>query len=45
MSEIVDHYGSQFQFVSEIRNNDFDFYESRAQNIFVSSHYDYELDT
>lgn len=45
MSEIVDHCGNRFQFVSKIRDNDFDLYESREQNIFVNSHYDYELNT
>jgi hypothetical protein len=43
MSEIVDHYGSLAQFISDIRNNDFDLYESRAQSISVILQY--EVDT
>ncbi|MBP1528835.1 MAG: hAT transposon family protein [Spiroplasma ixodetis] len=40
MSEIVDFYESLLQFVSDIRKNDFDLYESRARNISVTSHYE-----
>ncbi len=42
LSDVVDIYGSLTEFVSEIRNNDFDLYEERAREI--SQNTDYELD-